>query len=115
MNRHCFALDLRDDAQAIAEYENWHRANRIWPEIVASIRKAGIVDMQIYRTGNRLMMVMETTDDFDAGAKAIADAADERVQAWEALMATFQQPLPWAPAGQKWVPMRRIFSLTARQ
>jgi L-rhamnose mutarotase len=115
MNRHCFALDLRDDAQAIDEYENWHRADRIWPEIVASIRKAGIVDMQIYRTGNRLMMVMETADDFDAGAKAIADAADERVQAWEALMATFQQPLPWAPAGQKWVPMRRIFSLTARQ
>jgi L-rhamnose mutarotase len=55
--------------------------------------------------------VMETTDDFDADAKAAADAADERVQAWEAWMATFQQPLPWAAPGQKWVPMERIFSL----
>jgi L-rhamnose mutarotase len=33
------------------------------------------------------------------------------VQAWERLMWTFQQALPWAAADQKWVPMRRIFSL----
>ncbi len=26
-------------------------------------------------------------------------------------MSTFQQPLPWAERGQKWVPMRQIFDL----
>jgi L-rhamnose mutarotase len=26
-------------------------------------------------------------------------------------MDTFQQPLPWAAPGQKWVPMTRIFNL----
>ena len=30
---------------------------------------------------------------------------------WEQLMWRFQQPLPWAAAGQKWVPMERIFEL----
>jgi L-rhamnose mutarotase len=113
MARLLFALDLRDDAQAIAEYERWHRPEHIWPEIVASIRAAGIENMEIFRTGNRLVMVMETAAGFDAAAKAQADAASPRVQAWEALMATFQQPLPWADAGQKWVPMASIFELNA--
>jgi L-rhamnose mutarotase len=67
--------------------------------------------MQIFCTGNRLVMLMRVAPGFDATAKAKADAANERVQAWEALMSTFQQPLPWAEAGQKWVPMRRIFDL----
>jgi L-rhamnose mutarotase len=56
-------------------------------------------------------MLMRVSPDFDAQAKARADAASERVQAWEALMSTFQQPLPWAGAGQKRVPMQRIFDL----
>jgi hypothetical protein len=30
---------------------------------------------------------------------------------WESLMWNFQQPLPFAAPGQKWVPMHRIFSL----
>jgi L-rhamnose mutarotase len=111
MTWHCLALDLRDDPQLIAEYERWHRRDRIWPEVVASIRDAGILDMQIFRTGNRLVMLMRVAPRFDASAKAAADAASERVQAWEALMSTFQQPLPWAAAGQKWVPMQRIFDL----
>jgi L-rhamnose mutarotase len=113
MNWQCLALDLHDDPASIAEYERWHRAEFIWPEVVASIRTAGILDMQIFRTGNRLVMLMRVGPDFDGAAKAAADAASERVQAWEALMSTFQQPLPWAAAGQKWVPMHRIFDLVA--
>jgi L-rhamnose mutarotase len=111
MSRHCFALDLRDDEQAIAEYERWHRASRIWPEVVASIRAAGIENMEIFRTGNRLLMVMDAGPAYDPQAKAAADAADPRILQWEALMGTFQQSLPWAEPGQKWVPMKRIFSL----
>ncbi len=112
MTWQCFALDLHDDPALIAEYERWHRREFIWPEVVASIREAGILDMQIFRTGNRLVMLMRAAPSFDAAAKAAADAASERVQAWETLMSTFQQPLPWA-AGQKWVPMDRIFDLAS--
>ena len=111
MARFYYALDLRDDAAAIAEYENWHRPGVIWPEIVASIRAAGIEDLEIFRTGNRLVMVMQVADDYDAAAKQAADAADPWVQAWEQLMDRYQQRLPWAQPGEKWVPMRGIFSL----
>lgn len=111
MARLYYALDLRDDAAAIAEYENWHRSGVIWPEIVASIRAAGIEDMEIFRTGNRLVMVMQVPDGYDAAGKQAADAADPRVQEWERLMDRYQQRLPWAKPGEKWVPMRAIFSL----
>lgn len=109
--RHCYALDLRDDAAAIAEYERWHQSARIWPEVLASIRVAGIENMEIFRTGNRLLMVLDAGPGYDPQAKAAADAADPRIRQWEALMDTFQQTLPWSQPGQKWVPMKRIFSL----
>ncbi len=107
--RYCLALDLKDDPALIAEYVRLHE--QIWPEIAESIRSAGIVSMEIWRTGNRLFMVMETDEHFNAEAKAAADAANPKVAEWEALMWRFQQPLPWAAAGEKWVAMEKIFDL----
>lgn len=109
--RHCFALDLKDDPQLIEEYERYHQDGQVWPEVLESIRQSGIQQMQIYRTGNRLFMIMEVDESFDPVAKAKADAANETVMKWESLMATFQQALPWAKEGQKWVPMQAIFGL----
>jgi L-rhamnose mutarotase len=107
-----YALDLQNDPTLIEEYERWHQAGRIWPQIVQSLRAAGIDEAQIYRTGNRLVLIIDVSPEFDPAAKAAADAADARVQAWENLMWKYQQALPWAQPGQKWVPMSRIFSLT---
>ena len=114
MNRRwCLALDLKNDPALIAEYCRLHE--KIWPEIAASIRNAGITGMEIWRTGNRLFMVMETNAAFDGAAKAVADAANPKVQEWEQLMWRFQVPLPWADPGQKWVPMERIFDLASQR
>ncbi|MEO0735043.1 MAG: L-rhamnose mutarotase [Bacteroidota bacterium] len=108
---HYLCCDLKDDPALIAQYEAYHAPGNAWPEITASIRDAGITDMRIYRAGNRLFMVMETDDRFDPKAKAAADAANPKVQEWEALMDSFQQRLPFAPAGVKWVEMKQIFAL----
>ncbi len=111
MKRYCLALDLKDDEALIAEYEHWHRAENGWPEIRKSIIDAHITAMEIYRTGNRLFMIMETTEEYSPEAKAAMDTANPKVQEWEQLMWKFQQPLPWAKAGEKWVLMDKIFEL----
>ena len=109
--RHILLLDLVEEAEAIARYEAWHAAGAVPREIISSIRQAGITGMDIYRSGNRLVMVMETDERFDAARKAAADAADPAVVAWETLMSTMQRPLPWAEPGIKWLEASRIFSL----
>ena len=111
MKRFCLALDLKDNPALIEEYEQYHKD--VWPEIKASIVDSGITDMEIYRTGNRLFMIMETADDFSFEDKTAMDAANEKVLQWETLMWKFQQPLPWAKEGEKWIKMEKIFSLDA--
>jgi L-rhamnose mutarotase len=109
MKRYCLALDLKDDEKLIEEYKEHHRA--VWPEIKESIISSGIVDMQIYLLGNRLFMIMEAEDSFSFEAKAAADAANPTVQRWEELMWKFQQALPQAKPGEKWIRIEKIFSL----
>jgi len=110
MNRRfCLALDLKDDPAVIAEYDRYHRA--VWPEILQSLRDAGIDDMEIYRIENRLFMIIEVTESFTFEAKQAADLKSEIVQKWETLMGNFQQPLPSAKPGEKWLRMTRVFSL----
>lgn len=107
--RYYLTLDLKDDPVLIAEYERLHE--RLRPEIEQSIREAGILNMEIYRVGNRLFMLMETDDTFSFTAKAAADAANPAVQEWETFVWQYQQALPFAKPGEKWVLMNQIFAL----
>lgn len=111
MKRYCLALDLVNDPDLIAAYENWHRSENVWPEIKKSIIDAGIRQMEIYRTGNRLFMIMDAADDFSFERKAAMDAGNPNVQEWEQLMWKFQSSLPWAKEGEKWLLMDKIFAL----
>ncbi|SDL65676.1 L-rhamnose mutarotase [Pedobacter sp. ok626] len=111
MKKYCLALDLVNDAALIAEYEKHHASGNAWPEITESIKNAGITDMQIYRTGNRLFMIMETNDNFSFERKAAMDASNPKVQEWEQLMWKFQSSIPWAKDNEKWIIMDKIFQL----
>jgi L-rhamnose mutarotase len=111
LQRLYFALDLRDDRALIEEYEKWHQPTDVWPEIIDSLRAAGMSELEILRCGNRLVMVIEAPMGFSLTALADFEAANPRVRAWEDLMWRFQQPLPFAGAGEKWVRMKRLFSL----
>lgn len=76
-----------------------------------SITDSGVINMEIYRIGNRLFMIMETEDTFSFKQKASMDAANDKVQDWEQFVWKFQKPLPWAKPGEKWVLMEKIFEL----
>ena len=109
MKRYCLALDLKDDPTLISAYEAHHRA--VWPEIISSIKDSGITTLEIYRTGNRMFMIMETTDDFSFEHKSARDAENPKVQEWEELMWQYQQAVPSASPGEKWKLMDKIFQL----
>ena len=108
-NKYILTLDLKDDSELIAAYETHHKA--VWPEIIASIKDAGIISMEIYRISNRLMMIMEVNEEFSFEKKHKTDSSNPFVQKWEELMWQYQQSLPFAAQGEKWVVMNKIFEL----
>ncbi len=107
--KYCLALDLKDDATLMAEYKAYHQ--NVWPEIIKSIKDAGIAVLEIYNIGNRMFMIIEADADFSFEKKSAIDTANSKVQEWEELMWTFQQALPWAVPGKKWMLMEKIFEL----
>jgi L-rhamnose mutarotase len=109
MKRYCRTLELRDDPEMIARYEEAH-AN-IWPVIREGILSVGILDMQIYRYGTRLFMIMDTVDDFDFEKDNERLAALPRQAEWEAYVAQMQGCDPNAPSTDKWHLMDKIFGL----
>lgn len=109
LKKYCWALDLKDDPLLIEEYKAYHQA--VWPEIIESIKSAGIEYLEIFQVGNRLFMIMQVDDHFSFDKKAAMDAANPKVQEWETLMWKYQQALPAAKPGEKWLLMEKIFEL----
>jgi L-rhamnose mutarotase len=107
--RYCLTLDLRNDPKLIAEYKHHHK--NIWPEITKSIKDAGIVNLEIYLLGTRMFMVMDVNEKFSFEAKGKSDSKNPKVCEWEELMWKFQQPLPNAKPGEKWLLMEKIYEL----
>jgi len=108
--RHCLALDLKYDPALIAQYEAHHRS--VWPEVRAHLHAHGVMAMDIYRLGTRMVMVMETDDAcYDPEAMALAARDDPKIREWEALMWQFQAPTPWTQQGEKWTEMAQVFCL----
>jgi len=110
MTRAVLTIDLRDDPAVIESYDREHA--RIWPEVAASLQRAGIRQMEIFRLGARLVMIVESDGrDLD---RCFADhhaSRDPRVVEWEALMKALQVRAPGAPDGEWWARMARVFQL----
>ena len=111
MSRHVLAVDLKDDARVIEAYLDHHR--RVWPEVLRSLRTAGLEDMEIFLHGHRLVMIVETNGNGDYQAIFARHAASHpRVAEWELLMKSMQQPVPGAAPDEWWAQMQPVFRLT---
>lgn len=107
MNRYCLTLNLKNDPELIRQYEEHHKA--VWPEIISSIKEAGIESMEIYRYGTSLFMTMEVNDNFSFEKKQVSDMNNDKVQQWEEIMLKYQQP--FKGSSEKWILMNKIFDL----
>ena len=111
VKRYVQTMDLKDDPELIAEYKRRHSQEEAWPEILAGIREVGILDMQIFILGTRLVMIVETPVDFEWEPAMARLATLPRQQEWEDYMAIFQQCAEGATSDEKWQMMERMFYL----
>ncbi|MCH1453684.1 MAG: L-rhamnose mutarotase [Flavobacteriaceae bacterium] len=109
MKRYCLALDLVDDPLLIDQYRAHHQ--KVWPEIIKSIKDSGIRDMEIYHVADRLFMIIEVEKGFSFEKKDKMDAHNPYVIKWEELMSQYQKKIPCSESGEKWILMEKIFSL----
>ena len=101
MNRHVLTVNLRDDPAAIRTYVDRHM--QVWPEVLDSLRRAGVRTMDIYLLGRRLAMVVELEEGLDLERVFETHRAGEaRVMEWERLMASLQE-------GSGWTAMEPVF------
>ena len=108
--QYCFTLNLKGDEALIREYEEYHKPGNVWPEVIGSIRTAGILDMQIYRSGLRLIMVMTVSDTFSFDDKVLQDSLNPKVMEWERLMEKYQDKKEGVE--NKWQDVPNIFELS---
>lgn len=109
--RFCKTLELREDADLIAAYKLAHARENIWPEVNRGMREVGILDMEIYISGKKLFMIMDTVPDFDHETAMTELATKPRQAEWEKHMARFQNTSENATADEKWQLMERIYKL----
>ena len=109
--QYCLTLDLNADKELARQYEEYHKPGNVWLEVIDNILESGILDMQIYRSGTQLIMVMTVMDSFSFEDKARRDSQNPRVVEWERLMARFQHTDNQASAVAKWQVLSNIFDL----
>jgi L-rhamnose mutarotase len=109
--RFCKTLELKDDPRLIEEYKKIHARGNVWSEIEQGMKEVGILDMEIYITGTRLFMIMDTIPDFDHDKAMTELAKKPRQQEWETFVSTYQKTSPDASAGGKWSLVERIYKL----
>ncbi|MDX1617962.1 MAG: L-rhamnose mutarotase [Balneolaceae bacterium] len=113
--RYCKTLTLKDDPKLIENYREAHAPGNFWPEIGEGMKEVGILDMEIYITGNRLFMIMDTVIDFDHEEAMATLAGKPRQSEWEAFVSRFQETDEQASAGDKWKLMERIYKLDQQE
>ncbi|MBR1687895.1 MAG: L-rhamnose mutarotase [Prevotella sp.] len=109
--RYCQTLELKDDAELIRRYREAHDPDHFWDEIKAGIRAVGILEMEIYIAGNRLIMIVDAPADFCWDEAMSRLATLPRQQEWEQYVAAFQQCAADATSNEKWQMMERMFRL----
>lgn len=109
--RYVQTMELRDDDTLISKYREAHDREHFWDEIKEGIRSVGILEMEIYILGNRLVMIVDAPMDFSWDEAMRRLATLPRQAEWEAYVARFQQCSAEATSDEKWQMMERMFYL----
>ena len=111
VKRYVQFLEISDNPELVAQYRKWHSEEYSWPEIRQGIRAVGILEMEIYILGSKLVMIIDAPADFQWEDAMNRLATLPRQAEWEAFVAQFQGCPADARSDEKWQPMERMFRL----
>ncbi len=108
---YCRTLELRDNPELIKEYRRRHQQGNVWQEIIDGIKQVGILEMEIFLLGTRLVMIVEAPAELDLDAAMDRLSTLPRQAEWERYMSELQNAAADATSDEKWQIMERIFYL----
>jgi len=89
-NRQYFlTLNLKNDESLISIFEEHYQKGKVWPEILNSWSAAGILNMDMFRSGTCLLVVITVDKFFSIEKKIELDRTNLKVREWEELMDGF--------------------------
>ena len=110
MSRYVLTVNVKNDPGIVQTYREYHR--EVWPEVLASLRLAGVDRMDIYMLGRQLVMVVDMQGGLDYRVAFEKHASSsERVIEWERLMKSLQEQPAEARPGEWWALMEPVFHL----
>lgn len=108
-----WAQTIRVHRDTASAYDDLHA--RVWPEVLNALRDVGVIDMRIFRSGERLFMFMTTVDGFNPDVDFARHLKmSPKCEEWSALTRTFQKPSEDAKDGEWWTYMDEVFNLQAQ-
>ena len=111
VKRFCQIMELKDDAELIRRYCQAHDEEHFRPEILAGMREVGILEMEVYILGNKIVMIVDAPEDFSWDDAMARLATLPGQQDWEEYVAQFQNCDANATSDKKWKMMSRIFHI----
>src|SRR5450755_4332036 len=84
-------MDLNNRQDLLEAYELAHKRGNTPAAVIRAQRSHGISELEIYRAGDRLVMIMEVSDDYDPAALDAQSGHSPEIAAWHQRMAEFQR------------------------
>ena len=105
IKRYVQFLEISDNPALIEQYRKWHSEEYNWQEVRDGIRAVGILEMEIYIFGSKLVMIVDAPADFQWEEAMNMLATLPRQAEWEAFVSQFQGCSADARSDEKWQPM----------
>ena len=109
IKRYVQFLEISDNPALIEQYRKWHSEEYNWQEVRDGIRAVGILEMEIYIFGSKLVMIVDAPADFQWEEAMNMLATLPRQAEWEAYVSQFQGCDANATSAEKWQLMDKIF------
>ncbi|MET1054907.1 MAG: L-rhamnose mutarotase [Pedobacter sp.] len=105
-----FTAGMVKDSVLQKEYLSYHEHQlKDWPEVSQGFCNAGFQQLQVFKNGDQLMLVISIPKGADLDQlNPKSTANNPRMNDWNALMKKYQQGITGTEPGEVWVPLKQV-------